>query len=60
LAHADLLGILNPAEMAVQKGASTHTASNYPIANDFTAANNFNGNWSGAYAPFFICTKMPL
>lgn len=51
LAHADLLGILNPAEMAGQKGASTYIAVNYMVANDFTAVNNFTGDWNGTYAP---------
>jgi hypothetical protein len=51
LAHADLLGILNPADMAGQKGTSTYIAANYLAANDFAAVNNFTGDWNGTYAP---------
>jgi hypothetical protein len=50
-AHADLLGLSNPADMAGKQGWGIYSAAHDLMATDYTSAKNFSGNWSGAFSP---------
>lgn len=50
-AHADLLKLSNPADMAGKQGWGTYASAHYLLASDYTPVNNFSGNWSGNYSP---------
>ena len=50
-AHADLLGISNPADMAGKQGISIYTDGHYFAGDDYVAVNQFSDNWNGSFTP---------
>ena len=51
VAHADLLGTSNPADMAGKKGTSIYADGHYFAGDDYVAVNQFSDNWNGSYTP---------
>ena len=51
VAHADLLGLSNPAELAGKQGISFYTDGHYFAGDDYIAVNQFSGNWGGSFTP---------
>ena len=50
-AHAGLLGLSNPADMAGGNGISAYAGGHYFAGNDYVAVSEYSGNWNGAYTP---------
>ena len=50
-ADGSLLGIANPADMAGRQGWGLYAAGHYFEGNDYIAAREFSGAWSGDYSP---------
>lgn len=50
-AHADLLNLSNPADMAGNQGMRAYADGHYFVGSDYIAVKEFSDNWNGAYTP---------
>jgi hypothetical protein len=51
VAHADVLGLSNPAEIAGYHGYQAYVAGNFFAGSDYIPVKQYSGNWGKAYAP---------
>ncbi len=51
LAHADMLNLSNPADVAGLTGTKAYASANFFAGSDYTPVKEFTGNWNGPFTP---------